>query len=362
MEAAKDAMDRTLKAGDDAFFFDLKPENLRRTSTKLQPSGTYATEEHYQRALLSTATGNIWEGFGNNFTPPAMRFRARRVKLDFMDTETKAKVQFSYSASQPLWQPPRPGDYFRYNADNQSPALYRIVSIGGHEAEVVKIQNGITNEERKEKSNESEDALLIRSVRPIEHYLSMLGIYIHQLFFTSQSPSGDQGALPDIVWTIEQTRCAGLLPAGILGRDGLVRDDLSEPDLDTDVVKIQERIAKLYLWLICRDFTKDGDWSNVRPRKSGYDAFADLKQYIGHIRMALESLLKLGANSLDNDPEELLFEASNAKPSHIELELDLHSILLRILGGNDYLKRFKKALKHDLEEIAARAHRIRPVG
>jgi hypothetical protein len=163
----------------------------------------------------------------------------------------------------------------------------------------------------------------------------MVAIYIHHLFFARpQSDLGDTGILPSVVWMIEEGRCSGFLKSPILGekRRSMIHNDLSDAVQVRlgDFSAVQERMAKIYLWLICRDFVRDDGWVAILPGEAGMRAFTDLKQYLSVLRSALEKLVGLKDHELDYPEEILLGKVKNDLRVTGAGELD--TVLRRLVG------------------------------
>jgi serine/threonine protein kinase len=337
--AVKDALSKTLSK--EVFFFDLSPDNLRRISgTQVWGGPTYTTLEQYQRALLVGDMDGSQDAASDTFTPPAMRFMARSAHAIAASDNQNAdsKVSFIFSDSRPLWQPLRPGDYVRYSDQEQTPLLYSIKSIDrtGEAVEPIQIGPPLDPSTQPSRPLPAGKVLLIRAVRPVEYYLSMLGIYIHHLFFaTPTGRSGDTGTLPSVVWMIEQARSSGFFHSRIIGegRDCLTNDDLSASVSVKrgDVAALQERIAKIYLWLVCRDFVQNGDWTPTLPIAAGNSASGTLSNYLEILRDSLGTLIRAQGRELDAPAEEGLL---GHVPPNLQItgQAELDAVLRRLVS------------------------------
>jgi len=95
------------------------------------------------------------------------------------------------------------------------------------------------------------DAIVLKDLRPVEYYMSMIGIYIHQLFFANDKIGI---GLPAAIYEFLQLRYGGankqfteqVPPLPIARRRGAQTVD-----------EIFEYLTRLYAWLICRDY-RDG--------------------------------------------------------------------------------------------------------
>jgi hypothetical protein len=195
-----------------------------------------------------------------------------------------------------------------------------------------------TNPAKNSPTLPSGKVLIIRTVRPIEYYLSMLGIYMHHLFFANSSgEQGDTGALPAMVWMIEQARCSGFLVSPIIGKNKdnwwLIDDDLSKPVAvkPPDFHTVQKRIAKLYLWLTCKDFLNHGDWSTIFPAEAGNHAISTFKGYLELLRNAIGNLVGLPGRELDAPSEEPILDKINLN-LQITGRSNLDSVLRDLVG------------------------------
>jgi serine/threonine protein kinase len=335
VRAARDAWSATLAGG--AFFFDFSPDNLRVSSTQAQAVPTYTSQEQFQRALLVGETDGSQGGFGDTFTPPSMRFMTRPAQAIISGSPAN-RVQLSFFDSHPLWQQLRPGDYVRSLNQEQSLPLFCIESVEQDGLTVAPIQIGPVSEQTLPPGK----VLLIRTVRPVEYYLSMIGIYIHHLFFAcALGEPGDTGTLPPIVWMIEQGKCSGFLRSRIVGE--ITRDDLAKRVTGVklgEFKKVQERLGKIYLWLVCRDFVHKGDWKSPLPEDAGNRAFDDLQGYLQLLRDALQVVTGLENYNLDTPGEKALLDAIKPGQQITERDKDLETVLRNILEGHGGLMGF----------------------
>ena len=185
--------------------------------TQAQVHPTYSKQADYQRALVVGEADGNQDGADDTFTPPAMRFMTRAA---WAVVSGGNKARFNFADSRPLWPQLRPGDYVRYPKQEQFP-LFGIESVGRDGAALVPVLESPPDTSQSlhlPQSLPSGKAFLIRTIRPIEYCLSMVGIYIHHLFFAVMSgESGDAGALPSVVWMIEQGKCSGFIRSRVVG-------------------------------------------------------------------------------------------------------------------------------------------------
>jgi hypothetical protein len=176
-----------------------------------------------------------------------------------------------YKGSCPLWQGLEVGDLVLI--DNDDPRMPRVST---RVVEVMSGSNGVKlnpfSSNQGPLSQLEKDDLeseVIKNLSPVEYYLSMLGIYIHQLFFRN----GDQGiGLPDIIYNFLQTKYSGSSNANRPYFTG--SDDIPVPDArkrrTSEIDKTFEYLAMLYAWLVCRDYRQGStpDYNRVRERNS----------------------------------------------------------------------------------------------
>jgi len=348
LDAVRDAWQRTLAK--EAFYFDLSPDNLRVTSNQIRAAtANYGNEEQYLRALLVGEMDGTQGVFGSDvFTPPCLRFLSRAATATISEAGSEqATLNISYSDSYPLWSGVRPGDYVRVSDNNQTAQLFRIVSVSNADVKVTHVPlgrsisaaaAGPTSPQTPVRPSAGK-ALLIRGVRPAEYYLSMCGIYLHHLFFAGDLvEERDSGAIPSAVWMIEQARCSGFLTSRLVGdrRQSVIEDDIGKPltgrSLNSGL--IEDRLAKLYLWLVCRDFIHDGEWGEVLPDKGSNEAFAKVRRCLNLVRDGIAQLVGVsGGEYLDGPAEAALLSELKPDPKRVGKPSSLESVLRRTLKG-----------------------------
>src|SRR5581483_3038259 len=189
------------KAADNqAFLLDLSPESIRVIGTQFVANAvTHPTREQYQKSLLSGDLEFVQNGIYNSFTPPALRYMGANARIVSQEqTKRGFSIRFGYSESHPLWHSLRRGDYVRSLGTNTPACLFSVESVAGDRAEVRSAMPAeITTE-----CGLPERVLFIKAKRPLEYYLSMIGIYIQHFFF-DWSPPGLPVVTPATVWLIE---------------------------------------------------------------------------------------------------------------------------------------------------------------
>jgi hypothetical protein len=93
------------------------------------------------------------------------------------------------------------------------------------------------------------DALVIKSLRPVEYYMSMIGIYIHQLFFVNDRVGG---GLPSVVYEFLQAKYGGANQRFTRHSEAPLPNVSRRKSSRVD--DIFEYLSRLYAWLVCRDY------------------------------------------------------------------------------------------------------------
>jgi hypothetical protein len=135
-------------------------------------------------------------------------------------------------------------------------------------------------------------AIAIKKLNPVDYYLSMIGIYIHQLFFVDGWR--DTGALPEAIWLFQQAKVC----AAVERLTSLAVPQPPKPAKNaTGPEALFRYLARLYAWLVCMDYREK---TGVMPR--GEDA----PNLFGHVRAALDQLRALVAQVVEIHPSYLL--------------------------------------------------------
>ncbi len=233
-----------------AFFYNIRPENLRFNNTGIVPVvSRFGSEEDYLRAVRSGSASRANGGSDtDNYTPIYEKFSERSVdvvvdrvqknndkqttaasqeelrevneKTIKNNTEKMLNVKVRYTESVPIWRRNRKGDLLRIIDSRGRPQLCEIVEI--YSADMVQIMkvkevtlpnegspgtpsgqqiaspsdmNTISDLEKMGRTR----GTLCRRLVPMSYYLSIMATYMQHLFFVDGTH--DDGAIPDVVWS-----------------------------------------------------------------------------------------------------------------------------------------------------------------
>jgi hypothetical protein len=215
------------------------------------------TQDEYWDKVAAGDTYGIPSDPHDPFVPLMLNFRSRPARLFDLGIEGDSSGSelriFSvvYQDSCPLWQGIEEKDLVLVHT---SPASARKVLAevteylpSRSEVRVRILRSG--GDALPSVPPRGLDALVIKSLRPVEYYMSMIGIYIHQLFFVDHLAGG---GLPGIVYEFLQAKYGGsnqrftrhsAAPLSNVARR-------RSPSVDY----IFEYLSRLYAWLICRDY------------------------------------------------------------------------------------------------------------
>jgi serine/threonine protein kinase len=241
----------------EVFFADISPPNISGSSNT---GRRYITQDEYWDKVAAGDAYGIPSDPHDPFVPVMLNFRSRPVKLlcpvpdGYQDDQAGSERRsFSvvYKDSCPLWQGIEAKDLLLINT---SPAGARKVL-----AEVTEyLPNRTEIQVRIIRSDDNPlpsvppnglDAVVIKSLRPVEYYLSMIGVYIHQLFLVNDRVGG---GLPSIIYEFLQAKYCGSNQR--FTRNSAAPLPQASRRKSARVDDIFEYLSRLYAWLICRDY------------------------------------------------------------------------------------------------------------
>ena len=241
----------------EVFFADISPPNISGSSNT---GRRYVTQDEYWDKVAAGDTYGIPSDPHDPFVPLMLNFRSRPVKLfgpvldGFQDDQAASKKRsFSvvYKDSCPLWQGIEEKDLLLINnfPAGAPKVLAEVTEYWPNRSEIqVRILRSGDNP-LPSVPPRGLDAVAIKNLRPIEYYLSMIGIYIHQLFFVDDRVGG---GLPSIIYEFLQAKYCG-------SNQRFTRHNAAPlPNVSrrksSKVDDIFEYLSRLYAWLICRDY------------------------------------------------------------------------------------------------------------
>jgi hypothetical protein len=241
----------------EVFFADISPPNISGSSNT---GRRYVTQDEYWDKVAAGDTYGIPSDPHDPFVPLMLNFRSRPVKLfvpgldrDQGDQSGSEGRRFSvvYQDSCPLWQGIEEKDLLLINtsATGAPKVLAEVTEHFPHRSEIQVRTLRSGGDPLPSDPPGGLDALVIKSLRPVEYYMSMIGIYIHQLFFVNDRVGG---GLPSIVYEFLQAKYGG-------SNQRFTRHSAAPlPDVSrrksSRVEGIFEYLSRLYAWLICRDY------------------------------------------------------------------------------------------------------------
>lgn len=234
-----------------SYFTPLDPFHLNGDGTFDENSVAYSTEGAFFEALRSGEAVNFRDEIeGNNFLPPHMRYRTRFAVLTARDgpndpTRPKTKYAVSYSESVPFWLGIQDGDFLRTTIDTEPIQLFTMKKVDDDAVELeVLLHRGRSGQKPITIPTEFK-AQVVKQVIAVDYYLSVLAIYIHQLFFVTESRVFEP--IPSKVWLLEEAAWQGMLDWNTLA-ERCKPDRTGKESLST----VQREAAKLYTWLLMR--------------------------------------------------------------------------------------------------------------
>jgi serine/threonine protein kinase len=244
----------TVYRDDNTYLAVLSPDNLVFGNDVVRVIlPTYATEAHYYRALMAGDALGIAGGLDpDNFVPPSLRMLARygiasvsknRAPDNGESGEVTAALR--YLDSIPFWQGLSRGDFIRFDLATGSRALCEVV---GAEKYTVRFRPTTESDGLKLAALTHERVLAIKKLSALDYYLSMVGVYIHQLFFVDNAR--DCGALPDLIWQRLQEQAAGVARPLLSRRLSAPPRKIAKMNVEERARQILDELATLYYWLV----------------------------------------------------------------------------------------------------------------
>lgn len=249
------------------FLKEMWPSNIDIVSGELRPKLPYHKNyADYLESFKGRLRPPVPMHAKSKFVPYFLYYMSRKVLIRdgilLTETETTSsankpkhdfRAQFCYLDNTPFWSGPESGDLIITNA-NEANATHFELKLGS-----------IPNSYMLDIALKNKKATLVKLLRPIDYYLSMLGIYIHHLFF---SGIADNGETPPNMYYIEQSIVTGHYDASKISK--IVGDRLKNPLKKQLLTKpknaylpCHRQLAQLYVWLTGRFFRRFTDRKEV---------------------------------------------------------------------------------------------------
>jgi serine/threonine protein kinase len=253
----------------------------------------YGTEQDYWTRIENGGNFNVPDDPRDRFVPPGLTFDSRPVLLDATESPADPPSDdaagddicytFRYQDSCPFWRGLERGDVLLINLSDRKRIPRPIVRVDDNQVRVQPAKDG-----EPLPSGRDLQAIAIKKLNPVDYYLSMIGIYIHQLFFVDGQR--DTGALPEAIWLFQQAKACTLV-------ERLTSLEAPHPPKlaknATGPGALFDYLARLYAWLVCMDYREQAG-----ERHSSEDA----PKLFGHVRAALDQLRVLVAQVVEIDP------------------------------------------------------------
>jgi len=340
------------------FFYSLSPDNMQHATSgqvfELQ-APTYVDPRQYYRAVLAGDALESWGGLDrDNFLPPCRRFGTRQVYLTEVakdgdvpsarreeserrddpalssrtvsdtgdaggagecaaNTTSPAtgpataggrqtlRVRMQYLDSYPFWSSVALGDLVRLDMANGASFLLAVSAMSDDVVALDLLDKKAPDKDQDEAIKLGR-AMLLKSLCPLDYYLGMIGIYIHQLFFVDGRR--DTGSLPSTIWFVQQARASGFLDR-VLPSDpsSFLNNGSGRGKMERRIREILKQLSRLYFWLVCCEYREDAP---------GGQTMQTAAVLFTRVRKAVEVIRRLVAKAIDV-PEQTLEAMSDVQ-------------------------------------------------